>query len=422
MTHDDTTFITSTVLDEAGLSNAGRCGTLLTPHGEINTPAFIPVGTKATVKTLTPEQISHTGSQAVLANAYHLYLQPGPEIVDQAGGVGAFMGWDGPTYTDSGGFQVMSLGAGYKKVIEMSGDITPDDRATARNKEQLATVDDDGVTFRSHRDGSSHRFTAEVSMQIQHQLGADVIFAFDELTTLMNTRSYQEKSVERTRLWAQRCLREHDRLTNARVGKPLQSLWGVVQGAQYEDLRRSAVRGLLQLSREAHDNGRRGFGGFGLGGALEKEHLGTIVGWCTSEIPDYMPRHLLGISEPDDIFAAVENGADTFDCVAPTRLARHGTILTRRGKIRLHNARYKTDFGALDPDSTFEAIPDYHMLTKYSRAYVHHLYRANEQLASTIATMHNVSFMHQLMSDIRQSIRDKRYTDFTSEFLTMFYQ
>lgn len=190
----------------------------------------------------------------------------------------------------------------------------------AKKRERMAKVDEDGVDFRSVLNGSRHRFTPEVSMQIQHGLGADIMFAFDELTTLIDTRDYQVNSVARTHRWAERCLIEHDRLTNERVGKPLQSLWGVVQGAQYEDLRRKAIRGLLELNDQAEAAGRRGFGGFGIGGALEKENLGTIVGWVCDEIPKEKPRHLLGISEPDDLFTAIEAGADTFDCVAPTRL------------------------------------------------------------------------------------------------------
>ena len=186
----------------------------------------MPVGTKATVKTVVPEAVAELGAQAVLANAYHLYPQPGPAIVDAAGGLGAFMNWPGPTYTDSGGFQVASLGVGFKKVIEMSAGHSPDDGKIAEGKERLAAVDDDGVTFKSHLDGSTHRFTPELSMQIQHQLGADIIFAFDELTTLMNTRSYQENSLERTRLWAIRCLAEHNRLSRERSHRPQQSLWG----------------------------------------------------------------------------------------------------------------------------------------------------------------------------------------------------
>ena len=253
----DTSFTVGTEFTENG-----RTGTIHTPHGDIHTPAFIPVGTKATVKTLTPEQVKATGAQAVLANAYHLYLQPGPDIVDEAGGVAAFQNWGGPTYTDSGGFQVMSLGVGHKKVLMMDH-VSQEPVARTEKKDRYALVDEEGVNFRSVIDGSKHRFTPEISMQIQHQLGADIMFAFDELTVLADTREYQEASVDRTHRWAKRCLDEHDKLTRERVDKPLQSLWGVVQGAQYEDLRRKATRGLIELSNQAESEGRRGFGGFG---------------------------------------------------------------------------------------------------------------------------------------------------------------
>lgn len=227
---------------------AGRAGVIHTPHGDIQTPAFIAVGTKATVKAVLPETMAALGAQAVLANAYHLYLQPGPDIVDEAGGLGAFMNWPGPTFTDSGGFQVLSLGSGVRKVMAMDVNRARADDVTVAGKDKLAHVDDDGVTFTSHLDGSAHRFTPEVSMQIQHQLGADIMFAFDELTTLINTREYQEDSVQRTHEWAQRCLDEHEKLTRERADKPYQALFGVVQGAQYEDLRRQAARGLESLA------------------------------------------------------------------------------------------------------------------------------------------------------------------------------
>ncbi|HWI01021.1 MAG TPA: tRNA-guanine transglycosylase, partial [Propionibacteriaceae bacterium] len=247
---------------------------ITTPHGTIRTPAFIAVGTKATVKAVLPESMAELGAQAVLANAYHLYLQPGPDIVDAAGGLGAFMNWPGPTFTDSGGFQVLSLGAGFKKVLAMRTTGLEDDDVIAEGKSRLAQVDDDGVTFTSHLDGSLHRFTPEVSMQIQHQLGADILFAFDECTTLMNTRAYQEQSVRRTHRWAERCLAEHRRQTALRGDRPYQALFAVVQGAQYEDLRRKATRDLTSVAMDGV-----GFDGYGIGGALEKENLGTIVGW-----------------------------------------------------------------------------------------------------------------------------------------------
>lgn len=390
----------------------GRTGVIHTPHGDIRTPAFIPVATKATVKTLTPEQIRSTGAQAILSNAYHLYLQPGSDIVDEAGGVGRFENWSGPTYTDSGGFQVMSQGVGFQKTLSMEA---AEGQHHTHRKPNLARVDEDGVDFTSFRDGSKHRFTPEISMQIQHQLGADIIFAFDELTTLMDTRAYQESSVQRTHRWAQRCLGEHHRLTEERVGKPKQSLWGVVQGAQYEDLRRQATRGLVELSRTAEDNGRRGFGGFGIGGALEKGNLGTIVGWVCDELPADKPRHLLGISEPDDLFTAVEAGADTFDCVAPTRLARRGGVYTLDGRLNLMGAKFRRDFSGVD-----EEFGGY-VSENYSRAYIHHLLRAKEFLAGTLCTIHNLEFMIRLVDNIRAAIETGDFEAYRDEFMGRYY-
>ncbi|MFF0631429.1 tRNA guanosine(34) transglycosylase Tgt [Nocardia sp. NPDC004151] len=385
----------------------GRTGVISTPHGDIATPAFIPVGTKATVKAVLPETMKELGSQALLANAYHLYLQPGPDIVDEAGGVAEFMNWHGPTFTDSGGFQVMSLGVGFKKVLAMESVGVQDDDVIAKGKERLAHVDDDGVTFRSHLDGSKHRFTPEVSMGIQHQLGADVMMAFDELTTLMNTRGYQEESLERTRLWAKRCLDEHGRLTEARSHRPYQALFGVIQGAQYEDLRRKACRDLEELRGAAGT----GFDGYGIGGALEKHNLGTIVGWCCDELPEGKPRHLLGISEPEDIFTAVENGADTFDCVNPSRVARNAALYTDEGRFNINTARFKRDFTPIDETC------DCYTCAHYTRAYIHHLFKAKEMLASTLCTIHNERFTVRLVDRVRESIDGGYFDEYQAEFL-----
>lgn len=377
-----------------------RAGVIRTPHGDIATPAFVPVGTKATVKAVLPQAVADLGAQAVLANAYHLYLQPGHDLVDEAGGLGAFMNWPGPTYTDSGGFQVMSLGAGFKKVLssEFSGGekartASGEDDAVAEGKERLAHVDDDGVTFRSFINGDVHRFTPEISMQIQHGLGADIMFAFDELTTLMNSRPYQEQALERTRLWAIRCLAEHRRLTIERDTKPYQQLWGVIQGAQYEDLRRKASRdlGAMEVDDQVFD-------GFGIGGALEKENLGTIVGWVTDELPEDRPRHLLGISEVDDLFIAVAAGADTFDCVSPSRVARNSAVYTRTGRVNLTGSRYKRQFAPIDETC------DCFTCTHYTAAYIHHLFRAKEILSATLCTIHNERFVVRLVDEIRASI------------------
>ena len=388
----------------------GRTGVIHTPHGEIRTPAFVAVGTKATVKAVLPEAVAGLGAQAVLANAYHLFLQPGSDIIDAAGGLGAFMNWPGPTFTDSGGFQVMSLGVGFKKVLAMDATGLVDDDVIAAGKSRLAHVDDDGVTFTSHLIGDRHRFTPEVSMRIQHELGADIMFAFDECTTLMNTRGYQESSVARTQAWAVRCLAEHARLTTARAGKPYQALFGVVQGAQYEDLRRRASRDLAGLEMDGTS-----FDGYGIGGALEKENLGTIVGWVCSELPADKPRHLLGISEPDDFFAAIEAGADTFDCVMPSRVARNAAIYTVDGRFNVSTAGCRRDFGPLD------ATCDCYTCANYTRAYLHHLFKAKEMLGSTLATIHNERFTVRLVDDIRASIEKGTFAEFKAEFLGRFY-
>ncbi|HOA27710.1 MAG TPA: tRNA guanosine(34) transglycosylase Tgt [Arachnia sp.] len=388
----------------------GRAGVIHTPHGDIETPAFVVVGTKATVKSVLPETVAELGAQAVLANAYHLYLQPGSDLIDEAGGLGRFMNWAGPTFTDSGGFQVMSLGAGFKKVLAMDTTGLQSDDVIAEGKTRRATVDENGVTFVSHLDGSKHRFTPEVSMGIQHELGADIMFAFDELTTLMNTRAYQEASVERTHRWAVRCLAEHARLTRERADKPYQALFGVIQGAQYEDLRRQAARELAGLEVD----GQR-FDGFGLGGALEKANLGTIVGWMVDELPDDKPRHLLGISEPDDLFAAVEMGADTFDCVNPSRVARNAAIYTADGRYNVNTARHRRSFVPLEDGC------DCYTCTHYTRAYLHHLFKAKEMLSATLATIHNERFTVRLVDDIRAALKSGDFHAFRDEFLGRFY-
>jgi queuine tRNA-ribosyltransferase len=341
------------------------------------------------------------GAQALLANAYHLYLQPGADIVEEAGGLGRFMNWPGPTFTDSGGFQVLSLGAGFKKTLAMEAKGVTSDDVIAPGKDRLAVVDDEGVTFRSHLDGSTHRFTPEVSMQIQHQLGADVIFAFDELTTLMNTRDYQEKSVARTQAWAERCLAEHRRLTDAHPDQPARSLFGIVQGAQHEDLRRQSARGIVAL----------GFDGYGIGGAIEKENLDQIVGWVVEELPEDSPRHLLGIGEPDDLFMAVERGCDTFDCVQPSRVARSSRVYTARGRHNLSVAASRRTFAPIEDGC------DCHTCQHYTVAYLHHLFKANEYLAATLATIHNLRFFVRLVDDMRAAIDAGDFAAMKTEFL-----
>ncbi len=377
-----------------------RSGVIHTPHGDITTPAFIPVGTAATVKALTVEMMRDNGAQAILSNAYHLYLQPGHELVEKAGGLAKFMNWNGPTFTDSGGFQVLSLGSGYKKVVSM----VSDEAIVAAKSTRHAFVDDDGVNFKSHRDGTLHRFTPEKSMQIQHSLGADICFSFDELTSLADPRKYQEEALERTHAWAARSVSEFRRLQGEHE-RPYQALFGVLQGANFEDLRRQTAQHL----------GSMDFDGFGIGGAIEKDQLAQIVRWCTEELPVEKPKHLLGISEPDDIFAAIENGVDTFDCVSPTRVARNGAAYSLDGRFNIKAARYFDDFGPLDPDCSCYTCQN------YTRAYINHLYKAKEILAAILVSNHNEHFIIKLVDDIRASIEQGNFDELKELWLKRYY-
>lgn len=391
---------------ELGGGTLARTGVISTPHGPIKTPAFIVVGTQATVKAMTPEQVRGAGGQAVLANAYHLYLRPGHKLVEEAGGLAKFMNWNGPTFTDSGGFQVLSLGSGYKKVLPMqSGEVSPED-ATAKPGERHAFVDDDGVTFKSHLDGSQHRFTPEHSMRVQHAIGADIMFAFDELTSLLDPYEYQVESLGRTHAWARRCIREMDKLRKTHSGRPYQALFGVIQGAQYEDLRRQASQFMGALP----------FDGYGIGGAIEKAKIGEIVRWVNEELPADRPKHMLGISEPDDIFAAIENGVDTFDCVSPTRVGRNGAFYTYEGRRNISTAAYKHDFKPLLEDCRCYTCQN------YTRAYVQHLYKAKELLANTLMSIHNEHFIIKLVDDIRESIENGSFAKLKREWLKCYYE
>ena len=405
--------------DEAPLA---RVGVIHTPHGDIQTPAFIPVGTKATVKALGVDDIKKTLGQVVLANTYHLYLQPGAETVARHGGFAKMMHWEEggrvlPTFTDSGGFQVFSLGAAYdtgvskiatssqlsakqKQTIDEKGEIK-----IKSSKTQMARIDEDGVTFKSFIDGSSHRFTPESSMQIQHALGADIFFAFDECTSPLAPYDYQIKAMERTHRWAKRCIDEHKRLGVSEATGEQQALFAVVQGGAYEDLRKQSAETL----------GGMDFDGFGIGGSFTKEDMGKTVKSATENLPEGKPRHLLGIGEPIDFFLGVEYGIDTFDCVSPTRVARHGAIYTYDGKINISNAKYKDDMSHIsdDPNSPYN---------DYTKSYLAHLFKAEEMLAGTIASAHNLYFMIKLVSDIRQSIIDNRFFEFKKEFCDRYYK
>jgi queuine tRNA-ribosyltransferase len=383
-----------------------RAGTINTPHGTINTPAFIVVGTKASVKAILPGQLEQIGTQAVLANAYHLYLQPGHKLIEQAGGLGKFMNWPGPTFTDSGGFQVLSLGSGYKKVLAMQSGSIDEKEVIAPTKDRRAVVDDNGVTFKSHIDGSNHRFTPEHSIQVQHSIGADIIFAFDELTSLLDSYAYQVESLARTHQWAERCLKEMQLLRKNNQKKPYQALFGVLQGAQYEDLRKETAAFLGNLP----------FDGYGIGGALEKENLGRIVRWVNEILPENKPKHLLGISEPNDMFEAVEQGIDTFDCVSPTRVARNGAAYTFDGRINLKTSKYRQDFSPLDPECQCYTCKN------YTKAYIHHLFKAREINAAILMSLHNESFIVGLVEKMRQSIMDGSFFDLKKTWLKRYYK
>lgn len=383
-----------------------RAGVITTPHGKIETPAFIVVGTKANVKAMVPEQVSAVGAQAVLANAYHLYLQPGSKIIEKAGGLGKFMNWQGPTFTDSGGFQVLSLGSGFKKVLAMDSSIEKE-KVIAQTKTRHAFIDNGGVTFKSHLDGSLHRFTPEVSMQVQHEIGADITFAFDELTALVDSYQYQIESLDqRTHPWAKRSLAEVQRLRQEYPDKPYQALFGVVQGAQHKDLRQKSAKFLAGLD----------FDGYGIGGALEKNQLGEIVSWVNEILPSNKPRHLLGISEPDDIFEAVKQGIDTFDCVSPTRVGRNGGAYTYDGRINMKTARYKEDFSPIEEQCKC------YTCTNYTKAYIQHLLRAKESLAGTLLSIHNEYFIIKLVDDIRKSIVDGTFFELEKNWLRQYYK
>jgi len=397
-------------ISHAPEKSLARAGTISTPHGDIATPAFIPVGTKATVKAVLPETMKELGAQALLSNAYHLYLQPGPDVLDEAGGLARFMNWPGPTFTDSGGFQVLSLGVGFKKVLAMDAETFRSDDVIAGNKERLAHVDDEGVTFKSHIDGSMHRFTPEVSMQVQHSIGADIIFAFDECTTLHNTRKYQEKALERTRAWGIRCLDEHQKLTLERSQKPYQALYGVIQGAQYEDLRKKAATDMAAL-RSTDPDSPIGFDGFGLGGALDKKTLGTILTWMNEILPPEKPRHLLGIGAPEDLFVGVENGIDTFDCVLASRIARTSAVYTMVGRNNLSNAINRRVFEPIDDEC------DCYTCKHYTKAYLHHVFRGKEMIAATLATIHNERFIVRLVDQMRAALISGDYFEFKEQFM-----
>jgi len=351
---------------------AARCGLLRLPHGDVETPAFLPVGTQATVKALTPRQVKETGAAMVLANTYHLSLRPGAETVQAAGGLHAFMAWSGPILTDSGGFQVFSL--------------------SEHNK-----VDDDGVTFRSYYDGSAVRLTPERSIEIQAALGADIIMAFDECPPHEAPRAAVESAVERTQRWAERSLEAHRRDD--------QALFGIVQGGGHDDLRRQSATALVGLDLPGY-----AIGGVSVG--EPPEEMRRVVALTAPRLPASKPRYVMGVGLPADILDMIACGIDLFDCVLPTRNARNATVFTRAGPLRLRNAAHTRDFGPLDPECSC------YTCANFSRAYLRHLFHQNEMLAAVLASIHNLSFYQRLVQGARSAIRADRFDEFHRDFLT----
>ncbi len=419
---------------EKKIPNAlGRAGVLETPHGKILTPAFVPVGTKATVKGMTPEMLKDVGAQVVLANTYHLYLQPGDELVRDAGGLHKMMHWDRPTVTDSGGFQVFSLGAAYGKGISKilhpaDPSLQIPERSSAdEGVARLATIGAGGVSFRSHIDGSLHYFTPEKSIEIQHNLGADIIFAFDECTSPTEDRRYQEEALGRTHAWAKRSLDYHHSRKTAPTtpsgvpstppqagGEKLpQALFGIVQGGRDEELRRKSAQEIANMKTLDGET----FDGYGIGGSFDKDDLHSAVRWVNEELPEDKPRHLLGIGEPEDLFMGVENGVDLFDCVAPTRNARSGASLyTKEGRMNLLNAEYRNDFSPIEADCGC------YTCKHYTRAYIAYLFRAKEMLAGILSSVHNLYFIIHLVDKMRETIIDGTFAEYKADFLSHYHR
>lgn len=388
-------------------NSLARAGTIETRHGRIQTPAFVAVGTKATIKSLTPEQVKEAGSQVVLANTYHLYLEPGEKEIKNVGGLHNYMNWQGPTMTDSGGFQAFSLGVAYggklskfigsEKVAEEEID-----EALKEENDKKAKITEDGVEFRSIIDGSKHFFTPEKSIQIQNDIGADIIFAFDECTSPHASKDYLREAMERTHRWAKRSLDEHRKLQKfSEENFYNQNLFGIVQGGRHEDLRRESAEVI----------GKMDFDGFGIGGSFVKEDMATAVRWVNEILPEDKPRHLLGVGEPIDMVLGVENGCDTFDCVAPTRMARNGSLHTKNGKINVMNAKYRNKLGPIEEGCNC------YTCRSYTVGYLSHLFRAKEMLAATLATIHNLYFLNNLSNEIRESILKGEFPKFKDQFL-----
>lgn len=362
-------------VEKKSSNTKARTATLQTPHGTVKTPMFMPVGTLATVKHVAPEDLKKIKSQVVLSNTYHLWLRPGEQVVKQAGGLHRFMNYDGPILTDSGGFQVFSLS-------------------------QIRKIEEEGVHFRNHLNGDKLFLSPEKAIQIQNDLGADIIMSFDECPPYPATHEYMKDSIERTLRWAKRGKEAHQRPHD-------QALFGIVQGGAFEDLREAHAKALVAMD----------FPGYSIGGTSvgePKDVMNKMIDYTIKHLPEDKPRYLMGVGSVNSIFEGVERGVDMFDCVLPTRNARHGAMMTSEGRINIKNKQYEFDFGPLDPECDCEAC------TNYSRAYLRHLYRTNEGLGLRLLSIHNLRYLLKLMEDIRLAIEEDRFLELKAEVYEKF--
>ena len=390
--------------------SAARVGELTTAHGVVRTPAFVGVATRASIKAVEPGLLSELGLEIVISNAYHLHLRPGEDVIAELGGLHAFSGWRGPTMTDSGGFQVFSLGAGKEHGVGKVASVFPgeENREAPRRSGggRLVRLSEKGAAFRSVLDGSSHLFTPESVITLERKLGADIILPLDECTSPLHDYDYTRNAMERTHRWARRAAAAFRLLADdPTFPNPRQAMFGIVQGGAYEDLRRHSARLI----------GEMGFDGFAIGGSLgrSKGEMARVLEWAVPELPDSLPRHLLGIGEIEDIFACVERGIDTFDCAAPTRMARNGAVFLKgaaRHRINLRNAAFRTDDRPIDPTC------DCPTCRSHSRAYLQHLCRSGELSYYRLATIHNLRFLVRLLDDVRAAIAADRLADLAREW------
>lgn len=352
-----------------------RLGKITTPHGEVMTPMFMPVGTQATVKGVSPRELKEINSQFILSNTYHLWLRPGDELIAKAGGLHKFMNWDGPILTDSGGFQVWSLS-------------------------DHNSITEEGVTFRNHLNGDKMFLSPEVAMRIQNNLGSDVMMQLDEAIPYFETYDYVKNSVERTSRWAERAQKAHKRPND-------QALFGIVQGAGFRELRKQSAQDLVSLDLPGYAIG-------GLSVGESKAEMNRVLDFTVPFLPENKPRYLMGVAAPDSLIDASIRGIDMFDCVLPTRIGRKGTLLTSHGRVVIKNAKYKDDFSLIDPET--EDYGSQH----FTKAYLHHLFKTNELYGQTIASVHNLRYLLKLMEDVRQAIAEDRLLEFREETLSKY--